>query len=180
LGFSVLNEGIGGNAILTDGGVFGPALLERLDADAIRHRRVTDVILLEGINDLALPQAHSYEVIRGLKQAVRRLHAVRSGARRRLNVLLGTITPSGAAVNLREFYASAKVEARRQRINRWIRTSSTPDGYVDFDRALRGPADRRRLLPKYDSGDGLHPSSAGYRRMANAIPIRLLDGTSCG
>jgi lysophospholipase L1-like esterase len=26
----------------------------------------------------------------------------------------------------------------------------------------------------YDSGDGLHPNARGYRRMAAAIPLRLL------
>jgi len=32
-----------------------------------------------------------------------------------------------------------------------------------------------RLLPKYDSGDGLHPSPEGFRVMAEAFPLSLFD-----
>jgi hypothetical protein len=42
---------------------------------------------------------------------------------------------------------------------------------IDFDRALRDPAQPERLLPTYDSGGHLHPSPAGYRAMAAAIPL---------
>jgi lysophospholipase L1-like esterase len=28
-----------------------------------------------------------------------------------------------------------------------------------------------RLLPRYDSGDHLHPSPVGYAAMANAVPL---------
>jgi lysophospholipase L1-like esterase len=30
-----------------------------------------------------------------------------------------------------------------------------------------------RMKPAYDSGDHLHPSAAGYRAMADAIPLEL-------
>jgi lysophospholipase L1-like esterase len=36
-----------------------------------------------------------------------------------------------------------------------------------------------RLAAAYNSGDGLHPSSAGYRRMAQAVDLAKLDGPSC-
>jgi len=29
------------------------------------------------------------------------------------------------------------------------------------------------MLPQYDSGDTLHPNSAGYEAMANAIDLNL-------
>ena len=40
----------------------------------------------------------------------------------------------------------------------------------------------QRLAPAYDSGDNLHPNPAGYRAMANAIPLSLfkLPATSAG
>ena len=47
------------------------------------------------------------------------------------------------------------------------------DGVVDFDRAVRDPARPDRLLATYDSGDHLHPSMAGYKAMAAAIPLSL-------
>jgi hypothetical protein len=39
------------------------------------------------------------------------------------------------------------------------------------DGCRRGPFDQGRLLPRYDSGDHLHPSDAGYRAMADAVDI---------
>ena len=70
------------------------------------------------------------------------------------------------------FY-SAGNEAARQAVNRWIRTSGEYDGVVDFDAAVRDPADPLRLRPAYDSGDHLHPNDAGMQAMARAVPLRL-------
>jgi lysophospholipase L1-like esterase len=40
---------------------------------------------------------------------------------------------------------------------------------------LADPAHPRRLLPRYDSGDHLHPSDAGYAAMAQAIDLKQLQ-----
>ena len=45
------------------------------------------------------------------------------------------------------------------------------DAVIDFDAAMRDPADPKRLRKDYDSGDGLHPSIAGYAAMAAAVPL---------
>jgi lysophospholipase L1-like esterase len=44
---------------------------------------------------------------------------------------------------------------------------------VDFDKLLADPSHPAQLLPAYDSGDHLHPSLAGYRAMAQAVPLTL-------
>ncbi|MHB9052020.1 MAG: SGNH/GDSL hydrolase family protein, partial [Thiomonas delicata] len=49
------------------------------------------------------------------------------------------------------------------------------DGVIDFDAALRDPAQPSRLLPRFDSGDHVHPSDAGYAAMAAAVPLGLLQ-----
>jgi lysophospholipase L1-like esterase len=56
-------------------------------------------------------------------------------------------------------------------VNAWIRSSGTFDAVVDFDQAVRDPADPRRVLAAYDSGDHLHPNDAGYQAMADAVPL---------
>jgi lysophospholipase L1-like esterase len=60
-------------------------------------------------------------------------------------------------------------------VNEWIRAPGHFDAVIDFDRVLRDPHNPPRLLPAYDSGDHLHPSPAGYRAMAEAIPLSLFN-----
>ncbi|MFD0472538.1 hypothetical protein ACFQ0B_32770 [Nonomuraea thailandensis] len=44
---------------------------------------------------------------------------------------------------------------------------------IDFDAAVRDPAEPRRLSAAYDEGDHLHLSPAGYRALAEAVPLTL-------
>ena len=62
----------------------------------------------------------------------------------------------------------------RHAYNDFIRTTDLIDACIDFDRALRAPANPDFFLPEYDSGDHLHPSKAGYQRMAAEVPAELL------
>ena len=85
-----------------------------------------------------------------------------------------TLSPFG-----RYAYWSPAIEAERDAINRWIRTSHAFDGIIDFDRVLRDPTHPAWLNPRYDSGDGLHPNDAGHAAMARAIPLSLFpDGAA--
>ena len=169
---SVLNAGISGNRILHDGTVtpaFGPRALSRLAVDAISQAGVTDVIILEGINDIGqIPRASATDIIAGLQQLVEQLHMAR------LNVLVGTLTPAGGTQG--GFYGSAEAEDTRQAVNTWIRSSGVADGVVDFDAAVRDPQDPRRINPAYDGSDHLHFNPAGYEAMADAVNLAALRG----
>jgi GDSL-like lipase/acylhydrolase family protein len=66
--------------------------------------------------------------------------------------------------------------ATREAADACISTSGEFDGVIDFDAAVRGPANPPHLLPAFDSGDRLHPSDAGYQAMANAIDLRPFRG----
>lgn len=179
-GLSVINLGIGGNRIAADGTLayFGPSLLSRLDADLLWRTDVTDVIVLIGVNDLAIPPAATAdEVIANLRAVVAALHEGLPGEQP-LNVLVGTLTPVGGAVGLvGPLFVDA--ETRRADVNAAIR-AGLGDGYIDFDAAVRDPADPARLAPEFDGGDGLHLSPAGYARMAEAVDMALLRGRDCG
>jgi lysophospholipase L1-like esterase len=72
-------------------------------------------------------------------------------------------------------YYSAAGEKKRETVNHWIRTSGAFDGVIDFDQALRDPADPLRLRPAYDSGDHLHPDDAGDQAMADAVKLALFQ-----
>jgi lysophospholipase L1-like esterase len=171
---TVLNAGISGNRVLRDGLLprMGPSGLSRLDRDVIGLAGVRTVIVLEGGNDIGQTPAGAEEVIGGLQQVVERLKAAR------LRVLLGTLTPAGGTAV--PTYGSGAANAIRKEVNDWIRSQNVSDGVVDFDAALRDPADPSRLLPAFDSGDHLHPSSAGYQAMAAAVPVKRLGAGECG
>jgi len=163
---AVLNAGIGGNKILSGG--LGPTALSRLDRDVLEPGGVRWVIVLEGVNDIggaAQPGAAAtvaQDLIAAYGQVIARAHA------RSLLVYGGTITPFGGS-----FYDSDEREAARQTVNQWIRTSGAFDAVIDFDAAVRDPANPRRLLPAADTGDHLHPNEDGYRMMADAIDLAL-------
>ena len=168
---AVVNSGISGNRLRHDGPQpeFGPSGLSRLVPDAAEVQGARSVILLEGINDIGLPpNATHLDVIDALKEAIRTLH--RNG----LHVYLGTLTPTGGAAV--PTYGSTQADYFRREVNRWIREQGPHwvEGVIDFDAALRDPANPSRLLPAYDSGDHIHPSTAGYRAMADAVPLDAL------
>ena len=171
---SVLNAGIGGNRLLNDG--LGPNALARLGRDVLSQPGVTHLIVLEGVNDLgtltrdAPVTAEQHE--RLVAQATEALRQVVLRARTRgLKVIGGTILPYGGSAL---YHPDAANEADRQAINAWIRAPGNFDAVIDFDAALRDPANPTRLNPALDSGDGLHPSMDGYRAMAAAVPLDLL------
>ena len=51
-------------------------------------------------------------------------------------------------------------------------TSGVYDACIDFDSAVRDPANSVNLLPAYNS-DNLHITPAGYSAMADAIDLGL-------
>ncbi|WP_185715542.1 SGNH/GDSL hydrolase family protein [Halocatena pleomorpha] len=169
---AVVNAGIGGNRVLTDSppdSGFGESAIARFDHDVLAQTGASDVIFLEGINDIGFgannPAASvsAEEIIRGHKQIISRAHAAG------LDIFGATLTPFVGAP-----YYSQRGGEKRRAVNEFIRTSNEYDGVIDLDKALRDPERPRRLRPEYDSGDHLHPSDAGYRAMANAVDLSLL------
>jgi len=120
------------------------------------------VILLEGINDIGFTRTPAARIIAGYQKLIAAAHAAG------LKIFGATLTPFQGSG-----YYSAAGEAEREAVNHWIRTSGAFDGVIDFDRAVRDPADPLRLLPAYDSGDHLHPDDAGYQAMADAVNLAL-------
>lgn len=164
---SVINVGIGGNRLLSDG--IGPRALDRFERDVLSQSGVTHTIILIGINDIGLgavvgaDELPLEQLTGGTQQLIDRARA------RGIKVLLGTLTPMQGSG-----YFNDATEAKRQAYNRWIRGRQDVEGVIDFDAALRDPANPLALKPAYDSGDHLHPSDAGYAAMAAAVDVREL------
>ena len=183
---AVLDEGIDGNHVtgyLGDFG-FGEPMTTRLRRDVLTQPGARYLLLLGGINDIGQattaaraygeplpdPQAMATHVMGGLAQIAAQAHAAG------LKVIGATLLPFEGTLAA---YSPAGEQAR-QRVNAWIREGRAFDAVVDFDAALRDPAQPRRLLPRYDSGDHLHPGTAGYRAMAAAVPLALFGCLPAG
>jgi lysophospholipase L1-like esterase len=180
----VVNEGIVGNRLLSNcfiasAGCFGVSALARFDRDALALPGVTHIVLLEGINDIGFPGAKlngryladpadvrtAEYLIDAYRQLISRAHA------HGVKLIGATITPF-EGVDLPGYYSESK-EVFRQTVNKWIRTSGSFDGVIDFDAVLRDPDHLSRLLPCFASEDHLHPNDLGYQTVADAIDLAL-------
>jgi lysophospholipase L1-like esterase len=170
---SVLNHGIGGNHLLTDG--LGPNALARIDRDILAQTGVRYLIVFEGVNDLGKlsregeqSQAEHddlvHQMIAAYEQVILRAHA------HGIKVFGATITPY---VGSDYYHPAAANEADRTAVNQWIRQPGHFDAVIDFDKLTADPVHPDRLLPAYDSGDHLHPGVAGYKAMGECIPLNL-------
>lgn len=134
------------------------------------------VLIQQGINDIIHPVGTEVnpfrpmsdlptveELIDGLKYYIKEARSYG------YKVYVGTLLP----IEGWRTYAPFREEMRNA-YNNWIRTTDLIDGCVDFDKAVCDPNRPSAFLPKYDSGDHLHPSAAGYQAMANAVPKEWL------
>ncbi|KQR74675.1 GDSL family lipase [Burkholderia sp. Leaf177] len=170
-GTSVVNAGISGNRLLSPSPCYGDAVLSRFDRDALRQPGVRSVIVLIGINDINFPSMPARagldcddphtpvtadSLLRGYQRLIAQAH------QRGVKIYGATLTPAALPPDR---------EAIRTAVNNSIRSSHAFDGVVDFDRALRDPDHPDKLQRRYDSGDHIHPSDAGYAAMSEAVPI---------
>ncbi|KAL1852056.1 hypothetical protein Daus18300_012338 [Diaporthe australafricana] len=172
-GVAVVNEAAGGNRVLADG--LGPNALGRVDRDVLAQSGVRYVLLFEGVNDIgsaaATTSAQSAigdRLLGAYAQVIGLAHA------KGLPVFGATITPFGGNASVQAYSDPAR-EVTRQRVNAWIRTPGRFDAVVDFDAAVRDPANGTMLNPLYDSGDFLHLNPAGYVAMARAVDLSLFE-----
>ena len=156
---AVLNQGIGGNAVVSGG--LGPTALSRFDRDIINQSGVKWCIVLEGVNDIGGSQSAS-NIINAYNEFIDKAHAN--------NILIYgvPILPFGGSQ-----YDSSSHQATRDTVNDWIRSSGRFDAVIDMDAAVRDPSNPNRLAPEYDTGDHLHLNPAGYQKMADSIPLSL-------
>ncbi len=162
----VVNAGIGGNRVLSETPItlFGQSALTRFDRDVLSVSGVTDLVVLEGVNDLGARTGRpsAAELIAGYRQLIDRAHA------RGVRIIGATILPyEGAA------YFTPEGEATRQQVNAWIRKPGTFDAVIDLDAAIRDPARPAKMKADLQSGDWLHPNDAGYRAMGEAVDLAL-------
>lgn len=166
---SVIKAGIAGNRLLNSW--IGPKGTERFKRDVLAQSGVSHAVVLLGINDINYSMASERwqptpglpsvaQLGEGLAQLIAQANA------RGVKIIVGTLPPFKGAP-----FWNLEKESRRQALNAWIRARRDVAGIADFDAILRDPADPLRLKVAYDSGDHLHPSSAGAQAMVQVISL---------
>jgi lysophospholipase L1-like esterase len=143
--WEVLNRGVNGER--------SDEIRARFVRDAVAPRPQV-VVLIAGVNDVyqGRPAADAVEQLRGMYA-----RAAEAG----LPVIAGTILPYNTA--------TADQNARMHTVNAWIRRETRGArllAFADTRAAVAAPGDPDMLS---DTPDGLHPSPAGYRAMADAL-----------
>ena len=175
---AVLNQGIAGNRVLSDGA--GISALARFERDVLSQPGVSHVVIFVGINDIGWPGTAiepggivrtADEIVAGYKQLIERAHL------RSIKVIGSPLTPFENALSggPNQGYFTPEKEAKRLAVNNWIRTSGAFDGVIDFDRVVADPARPSAIAAAYDSGDHLHPNDAGYKTMGESIDLKLFQ-----
>jgi lysophospholipase L1-like esterase len=175
---AVLNQGISGNRVLSEGA--GVSALARFERDVLSQPGVSHVVIFLGINDIGFPGSAietsgivrtADEIIAGYKQLIERARL------RSIKVIGSPLTPfeNAFAGMPNQGYFTSEKEAKRLAVNNWIRTSGAFDGIIDFERVLADPAHPTAIAAAYDSGDHLHPNDAGYRAMGESIDLKLFQ-----
>jgi lysophospholipase L1-like esterase len=170
---AVLNQGIGGNRVTVDSPWLGESTVARLERDVLAQPGTSTVIVLAGINDIAISEIadespfpvlapyteiSAEQVIAGHRAMIGRARAAG------LRTVGATLLPMRDSA-----FSTPRSEAKRAAVNAWIRESGEYDAVVDLDQAMGDALD-----PAHDSGDHLHPNDAGYQAMAAAIDLTLL------
>jgi lysophospholipase L1-like esterase len=164
----VVNQGIGGNAVLSGG--LGPTGVSRYDRDILGQSGVRWAVVFEGVNDIggvSTPTAATTianNLIAAYKQMIVKAHA------KNIRIYGATIMPFKG-----NSYYNQYSELCRNTVNQWIRAKGNYDGCIDFDKVMRSPSDTTRLVSSYQN-DGLHPDTTGHRAMGESVDVRLFTG----
>jgi lysophospholipase L1-like esterase len=143
--WTVLNRGVNGER--------SDQIAARFDRDVLAARPDA-VVIIAGVNDVyqGRPASHVTDQLRSMYER---------GRKAGLLIVAGTIVPYNTA--------TPDQNARMREINAWIKDVATRDHgvrFADTRAAVAAPDAPDRLA---ESPDGLHPSAAGYRRMAEAL-----------
>jgi len=150
---SVLNFGMGANTITgTVGGDQDPGVV-RFERDVLPRDKIKWLIVLEGVNDIN-NGVQTQTITSAYEDIITQAEA------KGILVYVSPITPMNAS------------NSTRTAVNTWIRASGNYNAGVDFDIAIRDPANENNTLSMYKNDD-LHPSKAGYQAMGESVDLLL-------
>ena len=168
----VLNAGISGNQLLASLPGYGASGLDRFRRDVLKQPQVRTVIVLEGMNDIAISEATRGEPVTAAQLVDGYQTLIQAAHDNGIRIIGATIMPTKGTIF--PAYYTERGEAVRDAVNSWIRTGGAYDAVVDLDRVFADPTDPDRMRPEYNSGDGVHPNDTGMNAIAEAIDLKTL------
>lgn len=159
----VLNLGITANRVLDD--IRGLRAILRFDRDILDQSGLRYIIVFIGVNDIGTVKTAedatriSNNLINAYIEFIRKAHA------NHVRIYGATILPFNGSV-----YYNPYSDSCRSAVNEWIRTESTYDEVIDFDKLVRSTTDSTRLITSYQN-DGLHPDAFLYEKMGQGVNL---------
>lgn len=184
----ILQQAIKGNRLLDDGAgllgmVYGEAVVDRFQRDALDQPGVEAIFLKVGDNDIIHPNCESMkgearpvtaqEMIEGYESLIDQAHE------RGIRVYLFTRTAwKGYTRNILgmgdDIQWTEELDQMRQDINAWIRSADNPaDGWIDLDFLCADEA-ATQLQSRYTT-DGVHFTAQGQQALTDAIPLEYFQ-----
>ena len=155
LNLGINNQSLSGSFLTKEG-------IERFDKDVLNQNGVKYVIILYGINDITKLNKEENEIIDNYKKIIKKSHE------KNIKIYAGTILP----FKQYRLYTEQK-NVIKNKVNEWIRNCKNNkegfDDYIDFDLIMRDNDDINKIKHIYNSGDGAHPNSLGYKKMVEAF-----------
>lgn len=183
---SVVNEAVIGNKLLSDGtgiigNLYGDALIDRFERDALNISGVKYIFVKIGLNDIlhqfsksmgdSVPHYSAKAIINGYKELVERAHA------KGIKIFFFTKSPWKGYE--REFLGQTgdvvwnkEMQDMCDSLDRWIKTNDMADGYIDCS-PLANPADEYALCPSF-TPDGAHLTPIAAVALADLIPVSFV------
>ncbi len=183
---SVVNEAIVANKLLSDGtgligNLYGDALIDRFERDALSIAGVKWVFVKIGLNDILhqfsnsmgaeVPHYSAQDIINGYKKLVEKAHA------KGIKIYFFSKTPwkgyERAFLGQEgDIVWNMQMQNMCDELDKWIKTNNIADGYIDCS-ALANPADEYALCPSF-TPDGAHLTDIASIALADLIPVSFV------
>ncbi len=180
---SVVNEAVVANKLLSDGtgiigNLYGDALVDRFERDALNISGVKYIFVKIGLNDILhqfsksmgdeVPHPTASDIITGYKSLVQRAHEK--------GIKIYFFTKTSWKGYERAFLGQTgdivwtkEMQNMCDELDNWIKTTKMIDGYIDCS-PLSNPADEDALCPSF-TPDGAHLTPIASIALADLIPV---------
>ena len=183
---SVVNQAVIANKLLSDGtgvvgNLYGKALVDRFQRDALDISGVKYIFVKIGLNDILhqfsksmgdeVPHYSTDDIINGYKELINRAHEK--------GIKIYFFTKTSWKGYERAFLGQTgdvvwnqQMQDMCDELNRWIKKNIYVDGYIDCS-LLSNPADPDALCPSFTS-DGAHLTPLAAVALADLIPVSFV------